>query len=185
VEAGREPKDNDDKPRKPTETHGPCPDLRGTCIKAPTVCLLSRVKPLSWGIPSPKATFGAHARRCARRALHVLKASATLLQYGEGFYTGPPQVVAGSLSFFGFSMFLVVVLGLPAGSPQPYFRVCGLVAVFLSTETSLFLPSVIHLKPALSFPFVGCIIVHGSSYLRRLHSCTAQVPHFDDSDQCV
>ncbi len=35
---GREPKENDQKPRKPRETQGPCPDLRGFCIKALTVC---------------------------------------------------------------------------------------------------------------------------------------------------
>ncbi len=29
--AGRAPKNNDQKPRKPTETQGPCPNLRGTC----------------------------------------------------------------------------------------------------------------------------------------------------------
>ncbi len=31
---GRTPKENDQKPRQPTETQGPCPDLRGFCIKA-------------------------------------------------------------------------------------------------------------------------------------------------------
>ncbi len=36
--AGRDPKDNYEQHRKPTKTQGPCPDLRGTCIKALTVC---------------------------------------------------------------------------------------------------------------------------------------------------
>ncbi len=36
---------------------------------------------------------------------------------GEGFDAGPPQVGAGSLSFRGFSRFLVVLLGLTAGFP--------------------------------------------------------------------
>ncbi len=31
-EAGREPNENDQKPRKTTETQGPCPNLRGTCM---------------------------------------------------------------------------------------------------------------------------------------------------------
>ncbi len=35
--AGRNPKDNDHKPIKPTETEGPCLDLKGFCIKALTV----------------------------------------------------------------------------------------------------------------------------------------------------
>ncbi len=37
--------------------------------------------------------------------------------YGKGCDTGPPQVGAGSLSFFGFLWFLVVLLVLPAGFP--------------------------------------------------------------------
>ncbi len=36
--AGREPKETDTKPRTPAETQGPCPDLKGFCIKALTVC---------------------------------------------------------------------------------------------------------------------------------------------------
>ena len=52
-------------------------------------------------------------------SLGVLK---TILQCGKGFDTGPPQVAAGSLSFCGFSPFLVGFLGLPAGfSTRPYF----------------------------------------------------------------
>jgi hypothetical protein len=39
---GRKAKGNDQKPRKPTESQGPCPDLRGTCIKALTVQRRSR-----------------------------------------------------------------------------------------------------------------------------------------------
>jgi hypothetical protein len=35
--AGREPKENDYKPRKPTQTQGACLDQRGTGIKALTV----------------------------------------------------------------------------------------------------------------------------------------------------
>ncbi len=35
--AGREPKENDNKTQTTTETQGPCPDLRGFCIKALTV----------------------------------------------------------------------------------------------------------------------------------------------------
>ncbi len=60
------------------------------------------------------------------------------LFYGEGFDSGPPQVGAGSVSLW-VSQLLVVVLGLPASfpTPLPYFRVGVLVAVFLSTETSL------------------------------------------------
>ena len=34
---GRKPKENDPKQRKPTETQGPCPDLRGFCISALTL----------------------------------------------------------------------------------------------------------------------------------------------------
>ena len=34
---GRKPQENDRRPRKPTETQGPCPDLRGFCINALTV----------------------------------------------------------------------------------------------------------------------------------------------------
>ena len=34
---GRKPTENAPTPRKPTETQGPCPDLRGFCIKALTV----------------------------------------------------------------------------------------------------------------------------------------------------
>ncbi len=34
---GREPKGNDQQPRKPTETQGPRADLRGICIKALTL----------------------------------------------------------------------------------------------------------------------------------------------------
>ncbi len=37
--------------------------------------------------------------------------------YGEGLGTGAPQVWAGSLNFCGFSQFLVVFLGFPAGFP--------------------------------------------------------------------
>ncbi len=36
---------------------------------------------------------------------------------GKGFDTGPPQVGAGFLSLCGFSLVLVVFLGLPAGFP--------------------------------------------------------------------
>ena len=32
--AGRKPKENGQKPQKPTETQGPCPKLKGFCIKA-------------------------------------------------------------------------------------------------------------------------------------------------------
>ncbi len=34
---GRKPKENVQKPHKPTETQGPCPDRRGLCIKGLTV----------------------------------------------------------------------------------------------------------------------------------------------------
>ncbi len=37
--------------------------------------------------------------------------------YGKGFDTGPPQVGAGSLRFCGYSLFLVISLGFPAGFP--------------------------------------------------------------------
>ncbi len=59
---------------------------------------------------------------------------------GESFDAGPPQVGAGTLSFLRFPRFLIVVLGLPAVFPTipAYFRVCVLLAVFLSTETSLY-----------------------------------------------
>ncbi len=40
--AGQMPKENDQRQRKPTETQGPCPDLRGTCIKALTVARSAR-----------------------------------------------------------------------------------------------------------------------------------------------
>ncbi len=39
--------------------------------------------------------------------------------YGEGADTETPSVGAGSLSFCGFSGFLVVFLGIPAGFPSP------------------------------------------------------------------
>ena len=50
------------------------------------------------------------------------------------------QTVKRSLSFCGFLRFWVVFLRFPAGfpTPWPYFRVCVSVAVFLSTETSLY-----------------------------------------------
>ncbi len=35
---GWEPTENDQKQQKPTETEGPCPDLKGFCIKARTLC---------------------------------------------------------------------------------------------------------------------------------------------------
>ncbi len=46
----------------------------------------------------------------------------------------------GFLSFCGFSVFWVFFLWLPAGFPTfpAYFRGCGAVAVFLSTEISLY-----------------------------------------------
>ncbi len=34
---GRDPKEKNQKPQKPKGTQGPCPDLRGFCIKALTV----------------------------------------------------------------------------------------------------------------------------------------------------
>ncbi len=59
---------------------------------------------------------------------------------GKGFDAGPPQVEAVSLSFCTFlSSFRVSLGSRPAFLPsRPYFRVCVLVAVFLSTETSLY-----------------------------------------------
>ncbi len=52
--ASRKPKENDQQPQKPTETQGPCPDLRGFCIKALTISAQSDVcaKPLSRANPS-------------------------------------------------------------------------------------------------------------------------------------
>jgi hypothetical protein len=40
-ESRPEPPENDEKPRKPTETQRPCPGLRGTCIRAFAVCTFS------------------------------------------------------------------------------------------------------------------------------------------------
>ncbi len=59
------------------------------------------------------------------------------LHYGKGFDAGPPQVGAGSLSFCGFSRFSVVFLPAFLFS-RLYVEVCVLVAVFLSTENSLY-----------------------------------------------
>ncbi len=60
--------------------------------------------------------------------------------YGGGFDAGPPQVGAGPLSFYWFSMILVFFLGPSAGFPtfSAHFRVGVLAAVFLSTETLLY-----------------------------------------------
>jgi hypothetical protein len=43
MKPGRKPKENDQKPRKATETQGPCPSLRGFCIKALTVWCVTDV----------------------------------------------------------------------------------------------------------------------------------------------
>jgi hypothetical protein len=39
-EQSRKPKGNNQQPIKPTGTQGPCPDLRGFCVNAPTVVVL-------------------------------------------------------------------------------------------------------------------------------------------------
>ncbi len=52
----------------------------------------------------------------------------------------PSEVGAGSLSFCSFCCFWLFSLGFRPGfvPPWAYFRVCVSVAVFLSTETSLY-----------------------------------------------
>lgn len=49
--AGRKPKENQQIPREPTETQGPCPDLRGTCIKSQSVDLPGCVLGVRLGAP--------------------------------------------------------------------------------------------------------------------------------------
>jgi hypothetical protein len=53
----------------------------------------------------------------------------TVLSYGKGFDTGPPQAGAGSLSFSGFSGCLVVFLGAPGRLSYPPGPILG--SVFL------------------------------------------------------
>ena len=49
--AGRKAKENQQIPREPTETQGPCPDLRGTCIKSQPVDLPGCVLGVRLGAP--------------------------------------------------------------------------------------------------------------------------------------
>ncbi len=70
-QTGRGPKRNDQTPRKPTETQGPCPDLRGFCIKAltvhphgPTNINIHRVRPG----PRCRVAFGFSSSRTAPTA---------------------------------------------------------------------------------------------------------------------
>ncbi len=63
-----ETKKNDQKPKKTTETQGPCPDLRGFCIKPLTV-------PDPWGAAgpwSPRSLLGSSRPPAALRTLPQL-----------------------------------------------------------------------------------------------------------------